>query len=58
MSILSQGYFDSPKIFWRWLNSFKGNRTLIPPLFHGDSNVIGDASKAEAFNAYPFNTLL
>ena len=49
---LSKSYFDSPKIFWRWLNSLKGRRTPIPPLLHGDSYVTEDSSKTEAFNAY------
>ena len=39
VSTLSKGYFDSPKPFWRWLNSFKGNCTLIPPLSRDDSFV-------------------
>ena len=52
VSTLSKSYFDSPKIFWRWLNSFKGSRSPIPPLLHHDSYVTEDSHKAEAFNAY------
>ena len=52
VSTLSKSYFDSPKIFWRWFNSFKGNRTPIPPLSHNDAFITEDSHKAEAFNAY------
>ena len=52
ISTLSRSYFVSPKPFWRWLNSFKGRHTPIPPLLHRDNHIIDDTSKAEAFNAY------
>ena len=52
VSTLSNGYFDSPKIFWRWLNSFKGRRSPLPPLLHNDTYVTEDSHKAEAFNTY------
>ena len=52
VSNLSKQYFDSPKPFWRWLHSFKGNRSPIPPLLHNDENLTEDSNKAEAFNAY------
>jgi len=52
VSSLSNKYFDSPKPFWRWLNSFKGNRSPIPPLVQNNDNVSGDTQKAENFNAY------
>ena len=51
VSSLSKDYFDTPKPLWRWLNSHKGNQSPVPPLSHGDKNVIEDASKAEEFNA-------
>ena len=49
---LSKDYFDAAKPSWRWLNSHKGNRSPVPPLSHGGRNVIENASKVEAFNAY------
>ena len=52
VSTLSKSYFDSPKIFWRWLNSFKGSHTLLPPLLHDNSYITENSHKAEAFNAY------
>ena len=52
VSSLSKNYFDAPKPSWRWLNSHKGNLSPVSPLSHGDRNVIENASKAEAFNAY------
>ena len=52
VSMLSKDYFVSPKPFWRWLNSYKGRHTSIPPLLHHNSHVSDDISKAEAFNAY------
>ena len=56
VSNLSKGYSASPKVFWRWLNSFKGRRTPIPPLSCGDNCIVEDVSKAEAFNTY-FSTV-
>ena len=50
--MLSKSYFDSPKMFWRWLNSLKGRCTPIPPLLHNDIYVTEDLHKAEAFNTY------
>ena len=52
VSTLSKSYFDSPKMFWRWLNSLKGRRTPIPPLLHNDIYVTEDLHKVEAFNTY------
>ena len=52
VSSLSNKFFGSPKPFWRWLNSFKGNRSPIPPLLHNNDNVTVDTLKAETFNAY------
>ena len=42
VSNLSKQYFDSPKPFWRWLHSFKGNCSPIPPLLHNDENLTED----------------
>ena len=57
--MLSKDHFVSPKPFWRWLNSYKGHHTSVPPLLHHNSpllhhngHVSDDISKAEAFNAY------
>ena len=54
MHLSFQRLFDTPKPSWRWLDShnYKGNRSPVPPLSHGDRNVIENVSKAEAFNAY------
>ena len=52
VSSLSKDYFNTPKPLWRWLNSHKENQSPVPPLSHGDRDVIEDASKAEEFNTY------
>ena len=49
VSNLSKGYSASPKVFWRWLNSFKGRRTPIPPLSCGDNCIVEDVPKADLF---------
>ena len=41
----------TPKIFWRWFNSFKGSRTPLPPPLLDNSYITEDSHKAEAFNA-------
>ena len=52
VSSLSSQYSDSPKPFWRWLNTSKGGRSPIPTLLHNNSKVTEDSQKAEAFNTY------
>ena len=42
VSMLSNDYFVSPKPFWRWLNSYKGRHTSIPPLLHHNGHVSDD----------------
>ena len=42
MSMLSKDYFISPKPFWRWLNSYKGRHTSLPPLLHHNGHVSDD----------------
>ena len=54
---ICQQYSANPKKFWRWINSSKGRRNLIPTLMHNSESVVDDAAKAEIFNHY-FHSVL
>ena len=47
---MSAGYSNSPKTFWRWLNSFRSSRPPLPPVLHNNSYVTEDLQKTETFN--------
>ena len=47
---ISNSSFTHPKRFWRWINSSKGYRSPIPPLYVKGSTVSDDSDKAEILN--------
>ena len=47
----SKFYSSNPKRLWRWINSVKGYRRLLPPL-QERTLIVDDDAKATAFNHY------
>ena len=40
----------NPKLFWRWINTSKKNRSIIPPVNHNGNVIYDDTAKARIFN--------
>ena len=49
---ICQHLHDNPRKFWSWINSSKGRRNPIPPLFNDDTPVTDDKAKANIFNHF------
>ena len=47
---LSKLSSTNPKLFWRWINTSKMNRSIIPPVHHNGNVIYDDTAKARIFN--------
>ena len=49
---LCDTYRHNPKQFWKWVNSVRNFRDVIPPLVGGTGIISDDQEKANEFNSY------